>query len=97
MPVFERGLKFYNEISGQIITELESEIKRTEREAEGIQKVKEAQIKQILSAFEITTATLEIYNRQKLEDAVRTLRDLPVFGYHRCGTNFKWPTSDDLL
>ncbi len=77
MPVFGKGLKFYNEQNVKIIAELESEIKRTEREAEGIQKVKEAQIKLILSAFEITTATNQ--NRQKLEDAVRTLKDLPVF------------------
>ena len=42
VPVFERGLKYYNELTVQLITEVESEIKRTEKEVEEIQNVKKA-------------------------------------------------------
>ena len=36
LPVFGKGLKFYNEINVQLIQELESEMKRTEKAIEGI-------------------------------------------------------------
>ena len=51
VQVFQKGLKFYNNLNVQIIQELQSEIQRTEKEAENIQKVKEAQMKHIQSLF----------------------------------------------
>ena len=78
VPVFARGLKFYNELNVKLISELESEIKRTEREIDGIQSLKEAKIKQIISLFEMTTQSTSQF--KKLEAAVATMHDMPAFG-----------------
>ncbi len=45
LPVFYRGLKFYNELNVQIIQELDNEINRTEKEIEGFKAVREIQLK----------------------------------------------------
>ena len=36
VPVFGRGLRIYNELTVKLIAEVESEIKRTEKEVNGI-------------------------------------------------------------
>lgn len=51
VQVFQKGLKFYNNLNVQIIQELQSEIQRTEKEAQDFEKLKENQIKHLKSVF----------------------------------------------
>jgi hypothetical protein len=34
---------------------------------------------------------------KKLEDAIDTLRDLPVFGLNNINSDYRWPRERDLL
>ena len=95
VPVFAKGVKYYSDLSDQILQELESDIDRTQKEAEGLKILKEAQLKQLSMLFEMNTHNLAA--RQKLDEAVSTLREVPVFGYNTQLPDFKWPTASDLL
>ena len=60
-----------------------------------MQLLKEAKMKHILSLFEMTTLTnLQLNN---LEEAVKTLHDMPAFGRNIWSPTDKWPTAVDLL
>ena len=48
LPVFDKGLKFYNEHNEQIMQELDKEIKRTEKEIAGVKAFRELQLKQMM-------------------------------------------------
>lgn len=82
-------------MNAQLIKELDKEIARTEKEVEGISALKEAQLKQFMSLFSMNTHA--ITNYKKLEQAIQTLRDTPLFGKEGEVPDFKWPTPRDLL
>ena len=85
LPVFSKGLLFYNELNLQIIQEIENEIKRTAKELDGVKAFREFQLKQMMMVLHMSTHTItniQINLNKKLADAIDTLRDLPVFGYH---------------
>ena len=95
VPVFMKGLNFYNELNLQIIQELEAEIKRTQLEMEGIQSLKEAQLNKIAELLSMTTYSM--IQSVKLEQAVETIKQLPVFGINTWEQDFKWPKAADIL
>jgi hypothetical protein len=65
--------------------------------------LKQARIENI---FNLVNAQLEgafsrqaniVVKRSKLEDAVKTLRKLPLFGYVSHAVDYEYPTAEDLL
>ena len=94
-PVFEKGLNFYNNLNVQIIQELDNDIKHTENEIEGVKALREFQLKQLKMLFQVTTTTLNY--KEKFEDTMNTLRDLPRFGDNSKVIDFRWPRVSDLL
>ena len=40
---------------------------------------------------------VELNWNKKLDDAMETLRDVPVFGYNTYSVDFRWPRERDLL
>ena len=100
LPVFEKGLKFYNEQNLRIIQELDNEIKRSEKEKAGVKAFREIQLKKIMMVFHSTPQTinaLKTNENKKLEAAIDTMRDLPVFGMSNFKVNYRWPRERDLL
>jgi len=100
VPVFARGLKFYDELNVQLIQELDSEIKRTEKEIDVYKAFREFQLNQMAILFNMVPQTMNTFYRngnKKLEDAIDTLRQKPVFGYNTYEIDFSWPKERDLL
>ncbi len=61
LPVFSKGLKFYNELNLQIIQEIESEIKRTEKELDGVKAFREFQLKQMMMVLNMSPQTMRTF------------------------------------
>ena len=59
MPVFSKGLLFYNELNLQIIQEIESEIKRTAKELDGVKAFREFQLKQIMMVLHMPPSNIK--------------------------------------
>jgi len=73
-----------------------------------MQSLKENKVKQLIEMFEQTmnAFTEKNFKPQQLlaknlrEEAVKTMRKLPVFGYNNQGnykTDYEWPTAADIL
>jgi len=58
LPVFDKGLKFYNEHNELIIQELDNEIKRSEQEIAGIKAFREKQLKAMMMVLHANPHTL---------------------------------------
>ena len=98
LPVFEKGLNFYTDHNVQIIQELDNEIKRTEKEIDGVKAFREKQLKVMMMVLHATPLTMPSTTlNKKLEDAIDTLRDLPLFGLNNIHTDYRWPRERDLL
>ncbi len=99
MPVFKKGVDFYltqlnfNFIG--ILQELDADIAKTKEYKTGYSKLKEARLKELLTAFDFQNA-LKFELGFSIEDNIKTMRELPLFGNTANPVNFRYPIDADL-
>ena len=110
-PVFKQGEKYYFELLDmnlpKVIQEVESDLERAKSELARLTKIKEDKTKDLIKMFEQTMASFQLEDNKLgmlaargREEAVKTLRKIPVFGYNNNGTyktDYEWPTAEDIL
>jgi hypothetical protein len=99
LPVFKKGVEFYltqlnfNFIG--ILQELDADIAKTKEYKTGYSKLKEAKLKELLTAFDFQNA-LKFELVFSIEDNIKTMRYLPLFGITGKPVNFRYPTDADI-
>jgi hypothetical protein len=99
LPVFKKGVDFYlaqlnfNFIG--ILQELDADIAKTKEFKAGYSKLKEARLKELLAVFDYRNA-LKSELGFSIEENIKSMRDLPLFGYTEKPVNFRFSTDADL-
>lgn len=106
---FKNGEKFYCDLldmnTGQIIEGLEEDLLRAKLEIKRIKELKDLKVKSLIDLFEMTLEEIKLENKEilaiesKRDEAIKTLRKLPVYGYTANGahlTDYEFPTEEDL-
>ena len=107
-PVFKKGEQYYFELLDlnlpKVIQEVEADLERAKAELARLTKIKEEKTKDLIKMFEETMASFQLENNHRprlaREEAVKTMRKLPVFGYNNNGTykpDYEWPTAEDIM
>ena len=99
LPVFKKGVSFYQALLNfsfdNILQELEKDIAIAREHKKGYEQLKEAKVRDLLSVFQIEHVP-KFELGVSIEDNIKTMRDLPEFGYTGSGVNFRFPTDADL-
>lgn len=109
-PPFKKGEQFYSELldmnTALILEGLEEDLTRAKLESKRIQAQKETKIKALVDLFEQTLDEIKLDDKElnieksNLEEAIKTMRKLPVFGYTANGAHlddYEWPKKEDML
>jgi len=83
-----------------VIQGVEEDLQRTRAELERLKQHKEQSVKKLIEMFEQTMKSFQVEDKaidlKAREEAVKTLRKLPVYGYNNNGAyvpDYEWPTA----
>ena len=107
LPVFCQGAEFYCNLfkfdASEIFAQLEQDMKRTRDERDQMLKLKEEKVKNLLDgllecfeSMQTKSVLAPALVGRSREDSLKTLRDLPLFGYPSTLINFRYPSIWDL-